>query len=92
MRHPYLNFSESTDASGYIVGTSNEETEGNGLLKKNVKIVNIPAVFNSRNIVEIGCGAFGNTGITSVFISKNIKRWGCSFLSMRKFGRDSLRG
>ena len=93
--HPYLNFSESTYTNGYVVGTSSYTTNGNGLINKNIKIVEIPSFFNGRKVVEIGCYSFTGTEITSIFISKNIKKIGiyafvfCFSLYDIRFAADS---
>ena len=77
-KHPYLNFSSSTYEIGKVVGTSDFEKEGNGLTKSNIKVVQIPPIFDDDIVIEIGARAFQGTQITSVFVSKNIRyiNWG----------------
>ena len=77
-KHPYLNFSDSTYATGKVVGTSDFVKIGNGLTKTNIKIVQIPPVFDDELVVEIGTRSLQNTQITYVFVSKNIRyiNWG----------------
>ena len=77
-KHPYLNFSDSTYATGKVVGTSDAVKVGNGLTKTNIKIVQIPPVFDDELVVEIGTRSLQNTQITYVFVSKNIRyiNWG----------------
>ena len=77
-KHPYLNFSNSEYTNGKVIGTSKYIADGNGLTNKNIKIIQIPPVFDDDIIVEVGWKAFRFTQITSVFISKNIRyiNWG----------------
>ena len=96
MRHPYLNLIESGNGKYYSVGNSSSYTCGNGLTNKNGKIVQIPSVFNGKNVTEIAGRAFCQCKtITSVYISKNIKYIGilafseCSNLSDIRFASDN---
>ena len=59
MLHPYLNLSESETYPGkFVVGTTSGQSYGNGLINKNVKIVEIPQTFNGTEIAEIGYHSF----------------------------------
>ena len=71
-KHPYLNFTESSYKYGKSVGTKNATERGHGLTNKAIKIVQIPPIFDDDCVVEIGVRAFGQTGITSVFIPKTV--------------------
>ena len=73
MSHPYLYFSESISYNGYSVGNSSSEVDGSGLVKKSVKVVQIPPRFNNKNVVEISASSFRETSITSVFIPRTIR-------------------
>ena len=77
-QHPYLNFNVSTYAKGKVVGTSSEKTYGNGLSKRDVRIVQIPLTFDNEEIVEIGWYSFRNTNVEYVFVSRNVRfiNWG----------------
>lgn len=73
MNHPYLNLSDSSIFIGKLVVGTTENCEGNGLLDKNRKIVEIPSRFNGKIIAEIGSSSFYGTGITSIFIPYTIQ-------------------
>ena len=72
VKHPYLYFSDSSNAYGKVVGTSKNTGNGNGLKNKNIRIVQIPPVFDDDIVVEIGYYAFRWTKITSIFIPKTV--------------------
>ena len=74
MSHPYLYFSLSKNYVGYAVGTSHFQAYGNGFINKDIKIIQIPRVFNKQAVTEIGNNAFYGAKITSIYIPKTIKR------------------
>ena len=94
MPHQYLVFSASATYGGYAVGDGSSN-KGNGLSNKDIIIVQIPKVFETKKIFEIKQSAFRSTGITSIFIPKTIKYIGksafgeCSKLNDVRFEADS---
>jgi hypothetical protein len=73
MHHHYLNFSESVTYPGkFVVGTTSYTSNGNGLIDKRVKVINIPSSIYGIEVAEIGCRSFRQSGITSVFIPKTV--------------------
>ena len=73
MNHPYLSFNLSTTYKRkLVVGTSFRASDGNGLINKSVKNIEIPPVFNGMKVVELGFRCFCLTDIESVFIPNSI--------------------
>ena len=73
MSHPYLSFSNSKNYVGKVLGTSDLESDGNGLTNPKIDFVQIPPIFENTKVVEIGFRALACTNIIGVFVPKTIQ-------------------
>ena len=70
----YLSFTKSNYASGKSVGESTTScNNGNALLDKSVKVVEIPSPYENEAVVELGRCSFYGTSIEKVFIPKTVE-------------------